>query len=326
MPDSAAIEAEPELQLLFSMLRVAAAALLAAAIINFSQLYRYIPNRAELGPREVPIRYRPVAFAASGFAPLALAGAWKLTAPDPRFGGASALTVDGDGLLALTDSGVLLRFPKPGAVHPTVRLNELPGGPGPATFKRNRDSESLLRDWKGRGWWVGFENRNSVWLFDRGFSHVLDRFKIRHWPRSGFEAMANDGNMLLLVPESGGRLVAVRPESKHSEWRPVSAGHISDAATLPDGTLLLVQRNLGMTGLDNRLVQVRRQGAGYTVVRSIALGVARRDNVEGLAVEPRPGGALRLWLITDDGRKEWPQRTLLIALDWPAALDGPVAI
>lgn len=323
MPDSVAIEAEPALQRLFSILTFAIAVVLAAAIINFAELYRDIPDRVPMPPREVPIRIEPVALDPAGFAPLKLAGAWRLRAPDPRFGGASALAVDGDRLLALSDSGVLFRFPKPGTDRPSVGIEELPAGPGPPGFKRNRDSESLLRDWRGRGWWVGFENRNRVWLFDRGFRAVASRYRIaRGWPRTGFEAMVEDRGELLLVPESGHELLAADLRSGAAEWRSIPAGPVSDAALLPDGSLLLVQRGLDVTGFANRLVQVRRDRAGYALVRSIRLGVERRDNVEGLAVEPRPSGALRLWLITDDGRGEWPQRTLLLALDWPAALAG----
>jgi hypothetical protein len=39
------------------------------------------------------------------------------------------------------------------------------------------------------------------------------------------------------------------------------------------------------------------------------------ENYEGLAVEPRADGELRLWLISDDNGAAI-QRTLLLALDW----------
>lgn len=308
------------MQLSFSVLRLAAAVLLAAALINFSDLYRGLPNREELGPRQVPVRFDPVAFDACGFAPLTLAGAWQLTAPDPRFGGASAIAVEDEGLIALSDSGVVFRLPKPGTAQPTVSIDELPAGPGDPGFKRNRDSEALLRDWRGRGWWVGFEKSNRVWLFDGGFERVLARYRIgRGWPRAGFEAVAATGGRMVLIPESGGKLLSI--EAATSEWLPLPAGPVSDATMLPDGSLLVVERSLRFDGFHNRLVQIRRDVEGYALVRSIPLGVGALDNVEGVAVEPRGNGALRLWLITDDGM-QWPQRTLLVALDWPSALDG----
>jgi hypothetical protein len=323
MPEPERPGAEPALQLLFSMLHFAMAVLLAGAIINFSELYG--PDRVELGPRKVPIHFEPVALDPSDFGPLRLAGAWKLSAPDPRFGGLSALAVSRGGLLALSDSGVVFRFPKPGAARPGVFIDELPAGPKDPRFKRNRDTESLLRDWKGRGWWVGFENRNQVWLYDRDFRQVLSKYRVRRhvWPQTGFEAVSEENKRLLLVPESGGKLLMVgKNRNKKGKWLPLPPGTVSDAAKLPDGSLLLVQRHLSVDGLHNRLVQVRRDGDRYVLVRSIPLGVGRLDNVEGVAIEQRPeSGALRLWLTTDDGM-QWPQRTLLVALDWPA-VTGP---
>jgi hypothetical protein len=320
MPHRAGPEAEPEMQLLFSVLRFAAAILLAAIIVNFAELYRYIPNRVEHGPGQVPLHFDPVQFDAGAFGGLTFAGAWSLSAPDPRMGGLSAIAVDGVDLLALSDSGVVVRFPKPGTTRPMARIDELPDGPGNPGFKRNRDSESLARDPHGRGWWVGFEFRNAVWLFDSQFERVLARGRIgRGWPRTGFEAMTLSRGKLLLVPESGHKLLEASPGQ--SRWLPLPAGPVSDAAKLADGSLLVVERALRVDGFHNRLVQVRRAGDRFAEVRSIPLAVGRFDNVEGIAVEPRGAGALRLWLITDDGH-QWPQRTLLLALDWPSAIDG----
>ena len=320
MPDAVRPEAEPEMQLLFSVLRFAGAIVLAALIVNFAELYRYIPNRAEHGPKQVPMRFDPVQFDAGGFGGVKFAGAWTLSAPDPRMGGLSAIAVDGGGLLTLSDSGVVVRFPKPGAARPMARIDELPDGPGDPGLKRNRDSESLARDGAGRGWWVGFEFRNALWLFDLPFERVLARGRIgRGWPRTGFEAMTQSDGKMLLVPESGRKLLEASPG--HSQWVPLPAGPVSDATQLPDGSLLVVQRSLRIDGFHNRLVQVRREGDRFVKLRSIPLGVGRFDNVEGVAVEPRGAGSLRLWLITDDGH-QWPQRTLLLALDWPSATGG----
>jgi hypothetical protein len=320
MPEYEGPEAEPEVQLLFSVMRFAAAVLLAAGILNFAELYRYIPNRAEHGPREVPIRFDPVRFDAAGFGGLTLAGAWRLSAPDSRFGGLSAMAVDESGLLALSDSGVLVRFPKPGTARPMAQIDELPAGPGNPGFKRNRDSESLARDRNGRGWWVGFENRNQLWLFDSRFDRVLARGRIGSgWPRTGFEAIAQSDGEMLLIPESGHKLLSASPG--RSQWLPLPVAPVSDAVTLPDGSLLAVERGLRRYRFHNRLVQLRRDGDGYVPVRSIPLGVGRFDNVEGVAVERAAAGALRLWLITDDDH-QWPQRTVLVALDWPSAMDG----
>lgn len=322
MSDSPAMGAEREVQPRFRFLNVVTAMLLGVSVLLAADRISRVPKRVELGARTVPIRYRPVALDPAGFAPLTFVGAWELSAPDPRFGGISALAVAGGGLLAVSDSGVVMTFPRPGAGEPSVRLDEIGSGPGDPGLKRNRDVESLLRDPSGRGWWVGFENRNRLWLFDHALEHVLAGLKIgRGWPMAGFEAVAERGGKLLLVPESGGRLLAVTPDGTGEAWESIPAGPISDAVAAPDGTLLLIERRSGVGGFDNHLVQLRRDAGRYRRVRSIPLGVSWRDNLEGLAIEPRPRGAIRLWLIADDGL-QWPMRTLLVALDWPARRAG----
>ena len=62
-------------------------------------------------------------------------------------------------------------------------------------------------------------------------------------------------------------------------------------------------------------------GGGFRTARSFALRGGRLDNVEALAAERMPGGATRLWLMTDDNFQR-PLRTLLIALDVPKDVFG----
>ncbi len=322
MSDSQPMKAERQVQPRFRFWDVITAILLAATILLVADWISRTQKRVELGPRTVPIRYQPVALDLSGLGPLKLVGAWELSAPDRRFGGVSALAIENDALLAMSDHGVIMTFSKPGAARPSVRLDEVSAGPGDPGQKRNRDVESLLRDPSGRGWWVGFENRNRLWLFDRDFARVVAGLKIgRGWPNSGFEAVAYRDGKLLLVPEGGRRLLSVTPAGTEEQWERIPAGPVSDALAMPDGTLLLIQRKAGLDGFDNRLVQLRRESGGYRLIQSIPLGVSWRDNMEGVALERRPGGTIRLWLIADDGL-QWPMRTLLVALDWPARRAG----
>ncbi|MFL6773674.1 MAG: esterase-like activity of phytase family protein, partial [Sphingomicrobium sp.] len=132
-----------------------------------------MPDRTELGPRSARLALEPVRLDPRGFAPLHLAGAWRLTSDDPRFGGISALALDGGSLLALSDSGVLVRFAKLEGSTVSAAIRELPDGPGDPRFKSRRDSEAIVRDASGRGWWVAFENRNELWLYDGGFARPL---------------------------------------------------------------------------------------------------------------------------------------------------------
>ena len=87
-----------------------------------------------------------------------------------------------------------------------------PDGPGSGRFKRNRDSEALVRDSLGRGWWVAFENRHQLWLFDPSFGRALQRIDLgrRGWAANrGIEGLATDGDALLLLHEDGGHLLRV---------------------------------------------------------------------------------------------------------------------
>lgn len=230
---------------------------------------------------------------------------WRLTAPDRRFGGLSALAVDGGHLVALTDSGVVVRFAPPGASEPLrVALHDLPDGPGGALRKSGRDSESLLADRGGRGWWVGFEIYHSLWLFDRDFRRVLERRRLDvDWPANrGGEALVAGPAGVIVLPEGGGVVAG---------GKMVAPAWTADATRLGDGRLVLLIRRPGLGGFDNQLWIAA--GAGQPA-RRIALDVGVLDNMEGIAAAPLPDGGTRLWIVSDDNFRPW-MRTLLVALD-----------
>ena len=234
--------------------------------------------------------------------------AWRLTAPDRRFGGLSALAVERGELLALTDSGVAVRFAPPGSGKaPRFALHDLPAGPGSPLRKSNRDSESLLADLDGRGWWVGFETRHSLWLFDRSLTRVLaTRWLDVDWPANrGSEALAGGAKgEVMVLPEGGGPAVGGKLDAPEGT---------ADATRLADGRLVLLVRRLGVSGFDNQLWIAA--GAGKAA-RRIALDLGALDNMEGIAAAPRPDGGTRLWIVSDDNFRPW-MRTLLVALDLP---------
>ncbi len=217
----------------------------------------------------------PARLVAGAFSPLRLAGSWTLTSDDPRFGGISALALNGDEFVALTDSGAVVRFPRPGARRTEARIAELPDGPGAKTHKVDRDSEALLRDPLGRGWWVGFETRNQAWLYDLGFTRPLARiaFGERRWAENlGIEGLAGDGSAILLFPEAGGDVV--RWDGKRMQIQSVAdaRGRIADAVRLPDGRLMVLHRRLTPTGFVNALTLLEpTQGGGWTTGRSFQL-------------------------------------------------------
>jgi len=257
----------------------------------------------------------------STLGPLRLRGSWTLDSPDPRFFGLSALVIDQGALIAQSDSGTLLRIPRPGQGS-VVALHELPAGPGYPTFKKYRDSESLLRA-AGGGWFVTFEYRDSLWHYDRDFRHgsrVAD-LSAMHWPRNeGVEAIAGaPGGGLLLIPETGRGILLLRGGKATLLNLAGRTGGVAEAVTLPDGRIIVAVRELGL-GITNRLAWLVPDGLGYRLVPFARLPLGWTDNVEGLAAEALPGGAARLWAVTDnDG---W-RRTVLLELELPSTTKAP---
>ena len=310
---------EREKQQGFRIGELAAVLLLLAAIAAFDRLLASIPDRRELGWRSSPIAFDPVGLDPEAFAPLRLRGAWRLSGADPRLGGVSSLALDDGRLVALTDSGAVIRFHPPGRGSSTAWIGELPGGPGPAGFKRNRDSEALVRDPVGRGWWVAFENRHQLWLYDRAFGRALARIDLgrRGWrPNRGIEGAAPEGTSLLLLHEKGDSLIRLDGQRARVVAIASAGERIADVAPLGPGRMIAVERRLTPLGFRNALVMLDRAGAGYRFGRRLPLGLGSLDNVEAIAAERLPGGKLRLWLMTDDNFQP-PLRTMLIALDWP---------
>jgi len=292
--------------------------LLVAAIFGFDAWGRTVPNRQDMPDALVPVRFVPAAFDPAGFAPLRLAGVWEVEVADDRFGGVSALAVDGRRLLALTDSGTVVRLPKPGHLGTAV-VHDLGVGPANSRFKSSRDSEGLARDPAGRGWWVAFENWDQLWLYDDAFITASKRIDLggsgwRH--NRGVEGMIARADALLLFPESGREWLEWRGRTLSVHRLANRFGNIADATLLPDGRPLLVTRQPGLGGLAKHLVTAEPRSDGTMRLRRLAgLGLGRFDNVEAIAAEPRAGGT-RLWLMTDnDFRARAP--TYLVALDLP---------
>ena len=288
-------------------------------VIGGQYAIRHLPNRVELGPRVSQLRMEPAQLDGQGFAPFQLAGAWYLTSADPRFGGWSALMIDRGRLLALSDTGLVGWFPKPGAAAPTILMKELPDGPGDKSFRSNRDTEALAPDAAGRGWWVAYENRNELWLYDRNFTRALKRvqFGKRRWrPNRGIEGLAQSGADLLLVLERDPTIFRTHANISSAMRVEGKNGRFSEALRLPDGRLFAVEQTVSQTGLRNALVELRELPQGFGVAQRYPLGLGPFDNVEGMAAEQMPGGRIRLWLITDDNFQS-PMRTLLLAIDLP---------
>jgi hypothetical protein len=299
MSDSANMEAEPHVQPMFSKWLASAALIL--PILALSNWLVAQPNRWT-APDRMSAGQADEVSAGKG------SRAWRLTANDGRFGGLSALVWRGGELIALTDSGVIVRFAPParsGRVF--FALHDLPGGPGSPRRKAFRDSESLLADPAGRGWWVGFENRHSLWLFDSAFKGVIEARRLTvGWPSNqGGEALvAAPDRSVMVLPEAGGKAYG---------GSLVAPAWTSDATRMPDGRLVLLVRRPTWRGFAS---QLRIAAGAGKPARRIALDVGALDNMEGVAAAPLPNGGTRLWIVSDDNFRPW-MRTLLVTLDVP---------
>lgn len=273
-----------------------------------------LPDRRLLSPAVVTLTYRPVALPSSD-EPLSLSGAWKVEAHDPRFGGLSALVIDHGRFLAVSDFGAVARFDPPSAANPRAFLADLRDGPGVAGWKLWRDAESLARDPRGRGWWVGYEERHSLWLYDQGFAHALAAIDLKRsdWGSNrGAEGMIAERDALLVLAENGRD--AMRIGTAGVDRLRLHAGtDVADAARAPDGSVWLLLRSKGRGGISQWIAPLLEDKKGYRVGPGWPLPKAAFDNYEGMAIAPLPGGGWRFWLVTDDGH--FMASTLLVALD-----------
>lgn len=302
------------MQRIFSITSLVSGLSLAGLVIGGHQSLIALPDREERPDSSAVVLFTPVTMKANGAAPLRIAGAWRLTSDEPRLGGVSALAIDRGAFVALTDSGVVIRLPRPGGGRQAAQFRDLPAGPGSARRKAGRDSEALTRDRAGDGWWVAFENHHAVWRFDREFNMVKQRIGLRQlgWrANKGAEGALMAKHGLLLFPESGDEMVAVGPRAIRRIPISNPSGRLADITELPDGRIVVLARTFGPTGFSARLLLL--EGTRLRPLATLRLG--RLDNPEAIAAEALPGGAMRLWVMTDnDFRRRVP--TLLIALDW----------
>lgn len=257
-------------------------------------------------------------------------GAWELTSNDPRFGGISAIHVEGTELLALSDAGWRIRVPSaPGGSPVRAEVAMVAQGPGAQDEKEDRDIESLVVE--GGQAWVGYEQANAVWRYDEARfaarSSAAPPAMARWESNRGAEAMVRlaDGRFLVFSEGSGGDsealLFAADPAVPGSRalrlrYRPPAGYRITDAARLPDGRLALLNRRVGLfEGFTAKLTIARLPAleAGAIITGDEAAtfaGSVTRDNFEALAVS-REGGRTILWIASDDNYNLM-QRTLLM--------------
>ncbi len=290
--------------------------LMAAAVALAFWPIRDLPSRKPAPPVTVALEVRPVLLPAVE-APLRLAGAWELEAADHRFGGLSALSLEEGRFLAVSDRGSVVRFDLPSTPRPGAWLADLRIGPGRWGRKWARDAESLARDPQGRGWWIGYEQNHSLWLYGPDFSRALVSIDLQRedwWNNRGAEGLLTEGHHLLVTAENGRE--AMRVTAAGIERMALDAGaDVAEAARAPDGSAWLLLRTKGPDGIAQSIAPLLRTRNGYRAGPAWPIPKRPFDNYEGMAIEARPGGGWRFWLVSDDGHRIMA-RTLLVALDY----------
>lgn len=264
---------------------------------------------------------------------LAYLEGWHLRSDDRRFGGISAMHVEDEQVLAVSDAGTLIRFGLPhvrGAQ--AVEVDPIPEGPGAAGSKRDRDAEAMLV--RGGRAWISFERSNSVWRYDRGSwrSEASHRPSLmRRWrSNAGGEAMVRlaDGRFLVFSEGASGgdgptaaALFDGDPAEPDTEavgigYQAPSGYRITDAALLPDGRILYLNRRFSIfEGISAKLtigtLTVLAEGAILSgdEIAHFAPPVTV-DNMEALSVAEENGRTI-IWIASDDNLNSL-QRTLLL--------------
>lgn len=276
---------------------------------------------------------------------LTLLGGWRLASVSPQFGGWSALHVDGDRVTAIGDAGTVLRFRLTRFGRAVdARIDPLPPSCGQGDENRTRDAESLTGD--GRNWWVGYESETRICRLDSGFRRGEAVYRLpsmANWRRAeGPETLLRlrDGRFMVLA-EQAPRGVAMRPlllfagdptdartPVARLGYRPPEGYSPTDAAQLPDGRVIVVNRRFTPWSLFTGAITIidpARFAPGKAVEGPVIARFAPpllSDNFEGVAVT-REGARTIVWLMSDDNQMTWQATYLLkFALDEGAGRSG----
>ncbi len=278
------------------------------------------------------------------FGLLEFRGGLALTSSFKHFGGLSAIRVQPDGanFVALTDKGWWLKGrivydgSRPSGIA-DAQMAPILGPDGLTLASRGwYDTESIAQD--GGTLYVGIERVNRIVRLDFGKDGLLARAQPVEVPPAVRGLPNNKGlESLVFVPRGlplGGALIAISERGLNRDGnllafliggpRPgpfalkrTADFDVSDAALLPSGDLLILERKFSWAaGLFIRMRRIRladvQPGAlvDGKVLFEADLGYAI-DNLEGLSVHRGANGETVLTLVSDDNFSAL-QRTLLL--------------
>jgi hypothetical protein len=267
---------------------------------------------------------------------LTFLNAWQLNSDNSNFGGISALIALRDGrFIGLSDAGTLIGFGlnrNNQADHPFIA--PLPGTMGPEIGYEDKDSEGIAYDPVSGQFWISYEAKHAIRRFTPSFARIDGKYtprEMRRWSsNSGAEAIVRmpDGRFMILSEGSdmpGGGYMGlmfsgdpVEPGSSYFPftYRPPAGYNPTDAAMLPDGRMLVLNRRFGLPdGFTAKLTIfdpadiVRNAVIRGAPVATLAPPLIA-DNMEGLTIT-REGERTIVWLISDNNFNIWQQTILM---------------
>jgi hypothetical protein len=313
-----------------------------------------VPGGAQTPPAEAPtsieVRAQPLtAFdirdpSRRQFGLLEFRGGLVLTSPYREFGGISAIRVAADGarFIGLTDKGrwfrgrLVYEGTRPVGIVDAEMAPILGADGQPLAARGWYDTEALAED--GGTLFVGIERVHQIVRFNYGKDGLLARGQPIAVPPAMRSLPANKGiEGLVFVPKGlplAGTLIAFSergldkagnitafliggPSPGTFTIRRSASFDISDAALLPGGDLLVLERKFSWTA--GLAVRIRRIALGEVKPNALVDGAVlfeadlgyELDNMEGLSVHRSAGGDIVLTLISDDNFS-FLQRTLLL--------------
>ena len=289
-----------------------------------------------------PLGAREADATLDGNGELSFVRGWEMTSRNSDFGAYSGLLALGDDrFLAISDAAVLMGFTlaEDGTARDTF-IAPLPEARNSKLTKEDKDTESFAHDPATGRFWVATEHHHAIRRYARSFSRMEAEVRpdaMKKWPKNGgAEGLVRlpDGRFLVFAEAAGagpGRSrVLLYPddpvtpgvEPQLLAYRQIPGYRLTDAALLPDGRIITVNRRFTMwEGVSARIaiVDVPVLTPGTVLEPRV---VARLeppfpvDNMEGIAVT-QEGDRTFVWLISDDNFNP-VQRTLLLKFELEA--------
>jgi hypothetical protein len=325
------------------------------ALIAFAWLIGAMPAAAQTSPsaaspHAIEIQAEPITGfdirdpSRRQFGLLEFRGGLVLRSPDKNFGGLSAIRVAADGahFISLTDRGWWFRGrlvyagTRPSGIADAEMAPILGADGRPLAARGWYDTESIAED--GGTLYVGIERVHQIVRFNYGKDSLHARGRAIALPPGVRALPASKGiEALVFVPKGlplAGTLIAISERGLDTAGnlsafliggstpgafaiKRSSRYDVTDAALLPGGNMLLLERRFGWdTGL---AVRIRRIALGEIKPGALADGAVlfeadlgyEIDNMEGLSVHRAAGGEIVLTLVSDDNFSVI-QRTLLL--------------